>query len=219
MTLGLRGRAVVLLVVGTVAAFLYSNFLLDAVFSPDHDWLAVVSDLEVPGEPTATLLRVTDVVCAVLTVSLLPWVWQALPGRRVAPPSGVADRGVRSGSVLAALVPLPCAAPEVCTGAADEMQRWWHDGFSVVSATALFLGAGCVALDTRRHGPAWMHRAAQLTFWVGGVVGTVVFIALGTWDPDAWQTGLAQRLQILAMSGWIFCLALYAATAPAKTPQ
>ena len=200
--------------VGAVAAFLYSNFLLDAIFSPDHDWLAVVSDLEVPGEPTATLLRVTDVVCAVLTVSLLPWVWRALPADGWRRPAVWLTVVFAAGGILAALVPLPCAAPEVCTSAADEMQRWWHDGFSVVSATALFLGAGCVALDTRRHGPAWMHRAARLTFWVGGVVGTIVFLALGTWDPDAWQTGLAQRLQIGVMSGWIFCLALYAATAP-----
>jgi hypothetical protein len=29
-----------LLVVGVVAALFYSNFLLDVVFSSDHDWLA-----------------------------------------------------------------------------------------------------------------------------------------------------------------------------------
>ena len=72
-------RAVALVLVGVVAAVFYSNFLLDVAFSTDHDWFAVVSELEVPGAPTATLLRTTDVLCGLLVLVLLPDVWAALP--------------------------------------------------------------------------------------------------------------------------------------------
>ncbi len=205
-------RAVSLVVVGVVAAVFYSNFLLDVAFSRDHDWFAVVSELEVPGAPTATLLRTTDVLCGLLVLVLLPYVRAGLPvgGWRnwaVWTTAIFAVTGALSG-----IFQLPCAEAVECTSTADEIQRWIHDGLSIISQTVVFLGAVAVGFDTRRHGPAWLHRAAWITFWVGGVIGTIVFGYYGATDSSSWQTGIAQRFQIGMTSAWIICLSVFAAT-------
>lgn len=160
-------RAPVLVADGILAAVFYSNLLLDAVLPSDHDWSAVVSELEVPGAQTATWLRTTDVLCGVLVLLLLPHVRAGLPVSR--------------------------------------WRRW------AIWATALFVGAMAVALACRHAGPRWMHRAALITFWVGGVVGTIAFACFGATDPPTWQTGIAQRFQTAMTSGWIICLAVFAA--------
>ena len=99
----------------------------------------------------------------------------------------------------------------MCTSTADEIRRWTHDGLSIISQTVVFLGAAAVGLDTRQHGPVWLHRAAWITFWVGGVLGTLVFGYYGATDSSSWQTGIAQRFQIGMTSAWIICLAVFAA--------
>ena len=204
-------RAITLVLVGVVAALFYSNFLLDVVFSSDHDWFAVVSELEVPGAQTATLLRTTDVLCGVLVLALLPYVWAALPvgGWRTWAVSMTAIFAVTCAA--AGIVSLPCADEMSCLTTADDIQRWTHDVLSIISQTAVFLGAFAVGLDTRHRGPQWLHRAAWITFWVGGVLGTLVFGYYGATDSDSWQTGIAQRVQIGITSAWIICLAVLAA--------
>ncbi|KAA1423890.1 DUF998 domain-containing protein [Mumia zhuanghuii] len=206
-------RGVLLVATGVVAGFLYSNFLLDVMVSQDHDWFAVVSELEVPGSPTAGLLRVTDVVCAVLVLALLPWVRAALPASRWRTAGLWLTAVFALGGIVAAIVPLPCRTDEVCTTAADQWQRWVHDGSSIVSAAALFLGAVAVALaaDERQR---WVRRAGWLTFWIGGVVGILLFGGFAAIDSSSWQSGIAQRFQIAAMSIWIVCLGVLAASAP-----
>ena len=69
-----RRTSIALITVSAVAAFLYANFIIDWVLRGFSGMGEIVSELEAPGEPNAVLLRVTDVVCAVLVVSLLPWV-------------------------------------------------------------------------------------------------------------------------------------------------
>jgi hypothetical protein len=203
-----RGAALVL--VGATAALFYSNFLLDVVFSPQHDWFAVVSELEVAGAPTATLLRTTDVLCGMLTLCLLPFVRAGLPAGRA---RGWAIWLMVTFAVtgaLAGIVPLPA---EPATGTAAEVQRLAHDGFSIVSQTAVFLAAVAVGVATRSpHGPRWLHRAAWATFWLGGVLGTVLFGAFAALDSTSWQTGVAQRFQLGVTSAWLVCLGVLAAT-------
>ena len=204
-------RAAALVLTGSVAALFYSNFLLDVAFSTDHNWFAVVSELEVPGAQTATLLRTTDVLCGVLVLALLPFVWAALPagGWRKWAVSMTAIFAVTGAA--AGVISLPCANEVPCSTNGDEIQRWIHDGLSIISQTAVFLGALAVGLDTRHHGPRWVHRAAWITFWVGGVLGTIAFAYYGTTDSSSWQTGIAQRFQIGITSAWLVCLAVLAA--------
>jgi Protein of unknown function (DUF998) len=206
-------RAVSLVAVAVVAALFYSNFLLDVIFSREDDWFAVVSELEIPGSHNATLLRTTDVLCGLFVLVLLPFVRSALPvggwrGWAVWMTVVFAVTGA-----VAGIVPLPCGPGEVCTSTADELQRWTHDAMSFVSQAAIFLGAVAVGLDTRRLGPVWLNRAAWTTFWVGGVIATVLFGYYGALDPRSWQTGIAQRFQIGVTSAWIICLGIFAATA------
>ncbi len=205
-------RAVALVLVGVVAAVFYSNFLLDVAFSTDHDWFAVVSELEVPGAPTATLLRTTDVLCGVLVLVLLPHVRAGLPGGPWRNWAVWMTAIFAITAAAAGIISLPCADGVVCTSTADELQRWTHDGLSIISQTAVFVGAAAVGLDTRQHGPVWLHRAAWITFWVGGVLGTLAFGYYGATDSSSWQTGISQRYQIGMTSAWIICLAIFAAT-------
>lgn len=209
-------RSVALVLVGVVAALFCSNFLLDVAFSSDHDWFAVVSELEVRGAQTATLLRTTDVLCGLLVLALLPYVWAALPsgGWRRWAVSMTAIFAVTGAA--AGVISLPCANEVSCSTTGDEIQRWMHDGLSIISQTTVFLGALAIGLDTRRRGPRWIHRAAWITFWVGGVLGTIVFSYSGAADSTSWQTGIAQRFQIGMTSAWIICLAVLAAGPPVR---
>jgi hypothetical protein len=205
-------RAVAIVATGVVAAVLYCNFVLDVVLPGSHDLLTVVSEMEMEGQEHAHLLRVTDVICGILTIAILPPVWSALPPdgwRRTAVAMTVV---FAIGNALAGVVRLPCTVDNPdCTGGGADLQRWLHDGFSIVSAAALFLGALAVAADTKRHGPRWLHQWARFTFWVGGVLGTVVFAAAGAADPTSWQTGVSQRVQLVISSAWVVCLSVYAA--------
>ena len=212
-------RAAALVLTGVVAALFYSNFLLDVAFSSDHDWFAVVSELEVPGAQTATLLRTTDVLCGLLVLALLPSVWAALPvgGWRRWAVSMTAVFAITG--AVAGIIRLPCADGVSCSTTLDEIQRWTHDSLSIISQTTVFLGALAVGLDTRDRGPRWIHRAAWITFWVGGVLGTLVFAYYGTTDSSSWQTGIAQRFQIGMTSAWIICLAVLAARPPVRVQR
>jgi hypothetical protein len=208
---------VALVLVGVVAALFYSNFLFHVLYSKTGDWFVVVSELEVPGEQGATLLRTTDVLCGLLVLVLLPYVWTALvvDGWRVWAVTMMAVFAVAG--ALAGIIRLPCGADVVCTSTADEVQRWLHDGLSIASQAAAFVAAAAVGLDIRKHGPRWLHWAAWLTFWVGGVAASVVFGWFAALDADSWQTGLAQRLQIGVTSAWLICLGVLAATAASRS--
>lgn len=207
----MRGERILLVGIGVVAGFLYSNFLFDAIFSQNHDWFTVVSDLATSGTPMADLIRITDVICGVLVLVLLPGIRAALPPGRWRRAALWLTAVFAVGSIVAAVVPLPCDTDAVCKSTVDELQRLVHDGASVVSAAALFLGAVAVALAVadRRH---WVRRAAWLTFWIGGIVGILLFGGFALLDPSSWESGVAQRFQIVAMSVWIVCLAVLAAT-------
>lgn len=200
-----------ILTLGTITAFLYSNFLLAIPFSPPHDWLLVVSALEVPGHPAATLLRVTDVVCAILAIMLTVVSWAVLPSTLLLRATWCLVVVFAIGGTVAAFVPLPCASPQVCTSSHERLQDLVHDVSSIISAGALFLSAGLAALYAKRKGPDWIHRAGLIIFWVGGVVGTILFTMLGSYDSSSWPSGLAQRFQLVTMSIWLMCIAWWTA--------
>jgi hypothetical protein len=212
VTAARRAEAAALIVISLVAALFSSNFLLDVAFAQDTDWTSVVSVLEVSeGHPRA-LLRTTDILCGVLVIVLVPFVHAALP-------RGAWQRWVAGALVVyalagagAALVPLPCAVREMCATPTDDLQRLAHDGFSVVAQAALFVSVVAAALATRSHGPRWLHLGAWAVFVTGGVVCTLFSGYYALTDPAAWQSGVAQRVQLGIVSVWIVCLGVYAAT-------
>ncbi|MBM6405429.1 DUF998 domain-containing protein [Phycicoccus sp. CSK15P-2] len=211
-------RALTLAAAGAVAACCYSAYLVDAAVSPGHDWFAVVSRLQVPGAPLSGFLRTADVVCGLLVLVLLPFVATVAGRRRWRRVLVVATTAFAIGCAAAALVPLPCEDISRCGTGADLVQWWVHDALSVVSQGGVFVGAAAVGLDTRRGGPAWLHRSAWATVWVGGVLGTVLLGVTALVGPSSWEAGLAQRFQISVTSLWILCLGLMAAGAVRRRP-
>ena len=158
---------IALVTIGVVAAFLYSNFLIDWVLSDFTGMGQIVSYLEAPGEPNAMLLRVTDVVCAVLVVTLLPWVRAGLrPGvwRELVVWGTVV---FALGAAIAAFVPAPCGPGVLCDGAGQQLQTNIHDGSSIASDTALYAGVAAAWFATRPTGPRWFHRSRLVGLLAG----------------------------------------------------
>ena len=142
-------RAVALLLAGSVAALLYANFVLDWVLRGFEGMDDVVSELEATGQPHAVLLRVTDVVCAVLVVALLPWVRAGLPRGPWREVVVWATVLFAIGASVAALVPTPCGPDAACTAASVQTQLRVHDLSSVASDTVLYVGVAAAWLATR----------------------------------------------------------------------
>jgi Protein of unknown function (DUF998) len=202
-------RAWGILAVSVLGAFFYANFILDLILPGEHDWRTLVSELEKPGYPHAGLLRSTDVVCGLLVLALTPLLWTALPaGRRRGWSVGFLA-AFAIGNAVAGAVPLPDGS----SGGTAQLQQLVHDVASAISQAALFLGAITVAIGTRRRGPQWLHRSAWATFWVGGVVASIIFGSAALADSDSWQTGAAQRFQLSVSGIWIVCLGYFCATA------
>ena len=199
------------LVTGIVAAFLYSNFLLDWVLRGFRGMGDVVSALEAPGERNATLLRVTDVVCAVLVVCLVSGVRRRLPPGVWREVFVVATILFALGATLAAFVASPCGPDVVCHVPGAARATLVHDDSSIVSDTALFVGAAAVWLCLRRGGPVWFRRVAFWVVMLGGVVASAVFGYFHHTRDPAWAVGVSQRVHIVSISVWIFCLGLFAA--------
>lgn len=201
----------VLIVIAVAAAVAYCSFLLDLMITGPKELAAVVSDLQVPGSATSTLMRLGDVVSALLVLPLLPFVYAGLPRGRKSISVCAFTAIFALCTAMAAIITLPCMSGEVCTSTAQNIQRWVHDAFSSVSVLAVFLGSWIVGSVTRDRGPAWLHGAARGTFWVGGVLGTAAFGYFLVVDSTSWEVGVVQRFQLVTIAAWIVCLGIFAA--------
>lgn len=205
-------RAWTIVLAGVIGAFLYSNFILDYILPGGASVFEVISVLETKGTPNADVLRTTDVIGGILMLVPLPYVWAAMPanGWRVVMVVSTAIFGI--GSAISGIVPLPCdGATNGCNSTAEQLQQLTHDGASTLSQTGLFIGAIAVIVGLRHVGPQWIRTWGQITFWVGGVLGSILFLGAGTIDSTSWETGAAQRFQVLMSSVWVVCYSIYAA--------
>lgn len=205
-------RAIAIVVAGAIGAFLYSNFILDYIL-PGHDsFFEVISELETAGNPNADVLRTTDVIGGILMLVPLPYVWAAMPANGWRATMIVSTAIFAVGSAISGIVALPCGGSDTgCDGTSEQIQRWIHDGASTLSQTGLFIGAIAVAFALKKVGPQWLRMWAWITFWVGGVLGTVLFGWAAAIDSNSWQTGATQRFQVLMSSVWVICYSVYAA--------
>ncbi len=168
--------------------------------------------MEAEGAPYGLTLRILDAVSAVVTLVLVPYLWCAFPANvfgRIAV-WGVIVFGVFG--VPAGLVPLPChAAAQDCTlTTAEEVQSNIHDGTSIISTTALIVGAAAAAWALRAIGPRWMVWAGWITVAVQILTGLGFAIAWFA-DSDA-VSGVLQRFEVVGIGAWIVCLGIYSAT-------
>jgi hypothetical protein len=203
-----------------VAALAYAGFLLHLFPSPgDVDVTTLVSELESDGELGATL-RALDVTSAVLTLPLVPFIARALP-RGPWRPVAVWSLAVfaLAGIPAGAIRLPPCADenPADCARTADQVQGFLHDGLSIVSTVAIIACAAACAMAVRGTGPRWLARAGWITVAVQVVTGAVLGVA-EVRGPEA-LGGVFQRLEILGISAWIVCLAVYAATDGVRAPR
>lgn len=206
------GRA--LLLVSIVAAFLYSNFILDWILRGFHGMGNVVSLLEAPGQPNATLLRVTDVITAVLIIGLQPWVRRALREGLLRELVVAGNVVFALGATAAAIVAAPCGPGVPCTAAHRQRDSDIHDVTSVISEGALFVAMALYWYATRRTGPEWARRFAWWDFWIGGIVLDLLFEYFHkTATDDSWATGAVQRVHLVFVSAWIVVLGILAARA------
>lgn len=200
-----------LLLAGCVAAVLYSNFVIDWVLRGFEGMDQIVSKLEAPGQPNATLLRVTDIVCALLVVTLLPRVRSLVQPGRWREVAVWATVTFAIGAALAAVVPSPCGPGQTCDSPSQDLQAWAHDAASIVSDTALFVGMAAMWFATRESGPSWLRRLAFWNFILGGIVVTALLGWFSETGDPSWAAGASQRVHIVFMSAWIVCLGVVAA--------
>jgi hypothetical protein len=192
-----------------VAALLYSNFLFAWVLQGLGSTATVVSQLEVPGQPDATLLRVTDVLSAVLVLPLLPTLRHALPPGRLKLLALGAAWVFAVAALAAATVALPCGPGVACSSPRQVVQTGVHDGSTFVSDGAAFLSIAVSWWLLRDRRPR-MSRTLWWLFWIGGVVTVGVLAYAEVLDASDWLLGGAQRVHILTISIWICCLGLLA---------
>ena len=82
---------------------------------------------------------------------------------------------------------------------------------SIVSTAAFFVSAAATAIAVRASGPRWLGVAGWASVAAGAATG-VVFTAAEALGMET-TLGVSQRVQILAVTAWIVCLGVYAATA------
>lgn len=200
-------------VIGALAALLYANFLLDWVLRDFSGMSKIVSELEAPGQPNATLLRVTDVICAALVVSLLPWVRSALPAGRWRELAVWAMVVFAICATTAAVIAAPCGPGAVCDEPGQRLRTVLHDGNSIVSDTAFFASVAATWFSIRASGPGWLRGVAWWDFWLGGMLASLAFgyLDLLTDAPEP-VVGFGQRVHILGISLWIATLGVFAGT-------
>lgn len=206
---GWNARAIALLAAGVIAGICSSNFLLDLALRGGQGMDHIISELAADGQPNATLLRVTDVVCAVLALLLALAVRPALrpgPGRELVT-WGAVTYG--AGAIGAALVH-SCAPGAACVGVAYT-EAVVHNLLSVVSEAGIALSMIGGWWATRRAAPAWFGRWAIALLGVMLValaIGGVLLLEGQGFSP---ASAYMQRLQIMPISGWLVCLGVLAA--------
>jgi hypothetical protein len=198
-----------LMAVAVVAAVLYSNFLIAWMLHGVGDTTTVVSQLEVPGQPDATLLRVTDVLSALLVLPLLPGLSRSLPRGRLRAVAVGAAWVFALGALVAASVALPCGPGAACSTPGQVAQTAVHNGSTFVSDAAAFVSIAASWWLLRRPHPR-VARTLWWVFWMGGVVAVGGLAYAEVLDTSDWLLGGAQRVHILCLSIWICCLGLLA---------
>ncbi|NPC95297.1 DUF998 domain-containing protein [Nocardioides sp. zg-DK7169] len=203
------------LLLGACAGVLYANFVLDWLRRGPATLGHMVSELAAPGEPSAWVYRGAEVGTAALVLPLLPSVRAALPAgpAREVVAGGAAVFAV--GAAVAGLVPTPCGPRPVHEEVDTRPRSSLHDGASAVSDSGLYVAEAAAWLSTRRHGPRWFHRGTGAALVVG-TASSLVFARARPSGRLRGVTGVAQRVNVLAISAWLGCLGLLAARAPGE---
>lgn len=214
---GRRTRSVV--VAGTlVGAVLYSSWLLEWVLPTGLDpSRAYVSELAALDQPYGLLFRTGDLLTGVVLAATAGLALTLRP-RRVLTTIGWIGLAVFAVSTaLDSRMPLACSAHASAACAAREQaglldeSRLAHALTSVGAATAAGVSVLAVIVAAYRyrwpHLLRWVGIAIVVTYLLGNA-WTLFAIDMDGRGDEVWLLGYAQRLQLVAVTGWIVYLAL-----------
>ncbi|MFC4606189.1 DUF998 domain-containing protein [Rhodococcus kronopolitis] len=213
-----RTVLVALLVLGPI---LYSTWLLGWVLSSHLDQSrAYASELAALDQPWGLFYRTGDLLTGiVLTAAAVLALW--LRPRRLLTTVGWLGLGVFAvATILDSRMPLDCAAHASAACAAREQaglldeSRFLHASTSTIAATAAAVSVFAFIVAAFRYGwpnwTRWTGIAVVLTYVVGNA-WTLFAIDMDGRGDEVWLLGYAQRLQLVAVTGWLGYLALIAA--------
>ena len=207
-----RSLRLVVLAVGLLSAASNCAFLFRAVSGSRLDPLnSFISELEVPGQPDSGFFRwaslLSALLAAIFAVGLLLRLPRGRPG--VAGCAALALFGIAG--VVDALIPMDCApsASVTCMRAQEQGPASWayeaHTWFDVAGTVALLASLWLLGRHLRPH-PGWQAVASVgTTGFVWLTVGSGVLAVMSLWYAPG--VGVAQRLQVLAISAWLVVLA------------
>ena len=214
-----RSVPCVVLALGALSAASNCAFLFRAVSGSRLDPLnSFISELEVPGQPYSGFFRWASLLSGLLAALFAAGLMLRLPRGRAGTAGcvGLALFGIAGAAD--ALIPMDCApsASVVCLRAEqhDPTSRLYqaHTWFDAAGTIALLASLWLLGRHLRRH-PGW--RAAATVGSRGFVVltiGSAVLTAMSYWYTPG--LGVAQRLEVLAISAWLVVLAVVQARRP-----
>ncbi|MCU1607382.1 MAG: hypothetical protein JWP46_3847 [Modestobacter sp.] len=215
-----RSLQLAVLALGLLSAASNCAFLVRAVSGSRLDPLnSFISELEVPGQPDSGFFRWASLVSALLAVVFAAGLLLGLPWGRcgVAGCAALALFGVAG--VIDAVIPMDCApsASVMCMRAQEQGPTSWayeaHTWFDVLGTVALLASLWLLGRHLRPH-PGWRAVAVVgSTGFVWLTAGSGVLTVMSLWYAPG--VGVAQRLQVLAISAWLVVLAIAQARRPA----
>lgn len=215
-----RRTRTVLVVLLAVGAVTYTSWLLELVLPTGLDpSRAYISELAALDQPYGFLFRTADLVTAGLLLAAAALALTLRP-RRALTTVGWAALGVFAVATAAdSRMPLQCSAHASArcaalenAGAFDDA-RLLHATTSTAASTAAAVSVFAFIVAAYRYGwPRWLRWTgiAIVVVYVVGTVWTLYAIHADGRGDEFWLLGYAQRLQLLAVSGWIAYAALIA---------
>jgi hypothetical protein len=182
-----------------------------------------ISELEVPGQPASAFFREASLLSGVLTVLLAAGLLPRLPPGRTGLAGVAALALFGAAGAVDALIPMDCApsASVVCLRAQEQGRAnslsSGHTWFDVLGTIALLASIWLFGRHLRPH-PGWrtVARVGRTGFgWLTAETALLAVLSFG-YAPGL---GVAQRLHVLAVSGWLVVLAIGQAREPAATPE
>ncbi|MFF0817688.1 DUF998 domain-containing protein [Rhodococcus sp. NPDC003318] len=204
-----------------LGAILYSSWLLELVLPTGLDpSRAYVSELAALDQPYGLIFRTGDLVTGILLTIAAVAALTLRPRRLLTTIGWVGLAVFAVSTALDSRMPLECSAHASAACAAREQAglldqaRLAHALTSVGAATAAGVSVFAFIIAAYRyrwpHWLRWVGIAIVLTYVVGNV-WTVFAIDMDGRGDEVWLLGYAQRLQLVAVTGWIVYLALVAA--------
>jgi hypothetical protein len=172
---------------------------------------AYISELSVTGQPAHLLFRISDIAAGV-GLTVLAAVFTRWPPTAATRTGGVALTTVAAASVVDGVSPMGCA-PSI------DLQCWRADHASLTAQLAqphtvsgLIGFTACMIAITAysavlRHQPG-LQRLAAAGFAAAGVAACLGGIEIAMALTAAPGVGLAERVQVVVISGWLAALSL-----------